>query len=77
MHDALLTFHRTKLIGLSALTGAVASEALYTTASQFKPQANIIMSAMLAILFSIPIDTLDDEYVLLHLSLSRALMSAF
>lgn len=39
--------HRTRLVGLGALTGAVASDALYNSASQFKSQIFIIVPALL------------------------------
>ncbi|KAI6034388.1 hypothetical protein BKA83DRAFT_89793 [Pisolithus microcarpus] len=39
--------NRTRLIGLSAVIGVVNSEALYISATQFKPQASSLISALL------------------------------
>ncbi|KAI6130397.1 hypothetical protein EDD16DRAFT_1882443 [Pisolithus croceorrhizus] len=39
--------NRTRLVGLSAVTGVVNSEALYVSATQFKPQASSLTSALL------------------------------
>lgn len=39
--------NRTRLVGLSAVTGVVNSEALYISATQFKPQASSLTSALL------------------------------
>ncbi|KDQ64639.1 hypothetical protein JAAARDRAFT_28278 [Jaapia argillacea MUCL 33604] len=51
--------NRTRLIGLAALTGAVTSEALYSASSHFKPQASIIIPALLVTIFETKLQLLE------------------
>ena len=51
------------MVGLSALTAAVASEALYNSTSQFKSQVLTIVPALLFALQSVDTAVLDREYV--------------
>ncbi|KAI5123425.1 hypothetical protein M0805_006130 [Coniferiporia weirii] len=53
--------NRTRLIGLGALTGAVASEALYNSSSQFKSQISVIVPALLLDLLQTDILVLEHE----------------
>ena len=55
-----------RIIGLSALTGAVASEALYNSSSQFKSQVSAIVPALLVNLLEVDLLVLDREYVVPH-----------
>ncbi|TFK55899.1 hypothetical protein OE88DRAFT_1652415 [Heliocybe sulcata] len=51
--------NRTRLVGLSALTGAVASEALYSASQHFRPQVAIIVPALLVPIYETRVLTLD------------------
>ncbi|KAI0368151.1 hypothetical protein BV20DRAFT_948958 [Pilatotrama ljubarskyi] len=53
--------HRTRLIGLAALVGAVNSEALYKPSAQFQPQVSIIMRALLIPLLEVDVSVLNHE----------------
>ncbi|KAG2156199.1 hypothetical protein DEU56DRAFT_224351 [Suillus clintonianus] len=52
--------NRTRLVGLAALTGAVNSEALYCSSSQYKPQASIISRALLFHVMNADLSVLDE-----------------
>lgn len=54
---------RTRLVGLAALTGAVNSEVLYNTSSEFKTQVTLIMRPLLVTLLFTELSVLDQEYV--------------
>ncbi|KZT19277.1 hypothetical protein NEOLEDRAFT_982376 [Neolentinus lepideus HHB14362 ss-1] len=51
--------NRMRLVGLSALTGAVASEALYSASQHFRPQVSIIVPALLVPIYEARVQTLD------------------
>lgn len=51
------------MVGLSVLTAAVASEALYNSSSQFKTQVLTIVPSLYFVLHSIDLSILDREYV--------------
>ncbi|EGN93012.1 hypothetical protein SERLA73DRAFT_98316 [Serpula lacrymans var. lacrymans S7.3] len=53
--------NRTRMVGLTALTGAVNSEALYSSSSQFKPQVTSIIHPLLFHLLNADLSTLDDR----------------
>ncbi|OCB87558.1 hypothetical protein A7U60_g5464 [Sanghuangporus baumii] len=53
--------NRLRVIGLGALTGAVASEALYNSPSQIKAQASAIVPALLVNLLQVDTSVLDYE----------------
>ncbi|KAL5530378.1 EFR3 [Sanghuangporus sanghuang] len=53
--------NRMRVIGLGALTGAVASEALYNSPSQIKAQASAIVPALLVNLLQVDTSVLDYE----------------
>lgn len=55
---------RTRLVGLAALTGAVTSEALYSS-TQFASQVSIVVPALMVNILEVDISTLDMEFVLL------------
>ncbi|KAH7931244.1 hypothetical protein BV22DRAFT_1027474 [Leucogyrophana mollusca] len=53
--------NRTRLIGLAALTGAVNSEALYTSSSQFAPQVKVIARPLLFHVVKTEVSVLEDR----------------
>lgn len=64
MEDHNVNGHaRTRLVGLAALSGAVNSEVLYNTSSEFKAQVTIIVRPLLATLLFTDLSELDQEYV--------------
>jgi len=54
------TAHRTRLVGLAALTSVVTSEALYSS-STFNVQVNTLVPALLSNLQEVELSTLEDE----------------
>ncbi|KAG1755543.1 hypothetical protein EDB19DRAFT_1891798 [Suillus lakei] len=52
--------NRTRLVGLAALTGAVNSEALYCSSTQYKPQVSIISHALLFHVMNADLSVLDE-----------------
>ncbi|KAG1752645.1 uncharacterized protein EDB91DRAFT_1243408 [Suillus paluster] len=52
--------NRTRLVGLAALTGAVNSEALYCSSSQYKPQVSIISRSLLFHVMHADLTVLDE-----------------
>ncbi|EJD01400.1 uncharacterized protein FOMMEDRAFT_30102 [Fomitiporia mediterranea MF3/22] len=60
-HNDIEDRNRTRLIGLGALTGAVASEALYNSSSQFKSQVSAIVPALLINVLQVDIVALSHE----------------
>lgn len=56
-----LNWNRTRLIGLGALTGAVASEALYNSSSQFRSQVSVIVSAFTSNILQSDMHGLEHE----------------
>lgn len=67
-HDVLNGIHRTRLVGLSALTGAVTSSALYNSSAEFKTQVAIITPALLLTIQQAELSVLNDEFVISHFS---------
>lgn len=63
--SSLLLSSRTRLIGLGALSGAVTSEALYNSSTQFKTQVTAIVPALLLNILQADITSLDQEYDLI------------
>lgn len=59
-----LTFDRTRLIGLAAVTGAVTSEVLYNSSMQYKMQVPVIIPALLPNLLHTEVSVLSREYVI-------------
>lgn len=57
----LISCHRTRLIGLAALTADLNSEALYNDIGHFGSQVSIILRPIMIILFETPISLLDDQ----------------
>ncbi|KAF8914044.1 hypothetical protein CPB84DRAFT_1758234 [Gymnopilus junonius] len=55
------TQNRTRLIGLAALTAAINSEALYNDIGHFGSQVEVILRAILIIIFATPISTLNEQ----------------
>lgn len=53
--------HRTRLIGLAALTAALNSEALYNDIGNFGTQVSIILRPVMTILFETSISVLDEQ----------------
>ncbi|KAH7887618.1 hypothetical protein F5I97DRAFT_1951639 [Phlebopus sp. FC_14] len=53
--------NRTRLIGLAAVAGAVNSEALYASSTQFKPQAYLISGALLSHVIRADLNMLEES----------------
>lgn len=61
--DLIWNFDRTRLVGLAALSGAVTSEALYSSQTEFRNQVSIVTSALLLALLEAKISVLSNECV--------------
>ncbi|KAF9451642.1 hypothetical protein P691DRAFT_723661 [Macrolepiota fuliginosa MF-IS2] len=57
------TRNRTRLVGLSALTAALNSEALYNDFVQFRAQVSVILNPILLVLLRSDISTLNEQAV--------------
>lgn len=61
-------------MGLAALTGAVTSEALYSS-TQFASQVSTIVPALMLNILEVDISTLDMEFVPLYIQVTKLLLT--
>ncbi|EPQ59402.1 hypothetical protein GLOTRDRAFT_70807 [Gloeophyllum trabeum ATCC 11539] len=69
--------NRTRLVGLSALSGAVTSEALYTASQLFREQVSFITSAVLVTVFEVRVLTLDKASLMIKEKPASPYLSEF